>query len=89
MVPNGPRMITRFLEKHPLPYPVLTDMGARVAGQYLQVRQLFKLGTPSVFLVGRDGRILYALYASLLIDEPDNAGPLAVLAGLAAEGGLR
>jgi len=54
-----------------------------VAGQYLQVKRFFALGTPSVFLVDRGGRIRYAHYASSLIAEPDNREPLAVLEAMA------
>ena len=63
MVPNGPRTIARFLEGHPMPYPILTDKRAEVAGQYLQFKQFFSLGTPCVFLVDRTGRIVYVHYA--------------------------
>ena len=83
MVPNGPRMIARHVERHPTPYPILSDKGSAVAGQYLQVKRFFALGTPSVFLVDRGGRIRYAHYASSLIAEPDNREPLAVLEAMA------
>jgi peroxiredoxin len=79
MVPNGPRMIAGYLKAHPAPYPILTDKGAKVAGHYLQTKQFFSLGTPSVFLVDKTGRIRYAHYARLMIEEPDNEEPLAVL----------
>ncbi len=84
MVPNGPRMIARYIERHPTPYPILSDKGSAVAGQYLQVKRFFALGTPCVFLVDRGGRIRYAHYASSLTAEPDNREPLAVLAAMAA-----
>ena len=83
MVPNGPRMIARYIERHSTPYPILSDKGSAVAGQYLQVKKFFALGTPSVFLVDRARRIRYAHYASSMIEEPDNRESLAVLEGLA------
>ena len=83
MVPNGPRMIARHVEQQATPYPILSDKGAAVARQYLQVKKFFALGTPSVFLVDRAGRIRYAHYASSMIEEPDNRESLAVLEGLA------
>jgi peroxiredoxin len=81
MVPNGPRTIERYLRANPMPYPILTDKRAEVAGQYLQVRQFLSLGTPCVFLVDRSGRIRYTHYARSMIQEPDNRGVLAVLEG--------
>ncbi|MBN2256376.1 MAG: redoxin domain-containing protein [Anaerolineaceae bacterium] len=83
MVPNGPRMIERYLKSNPTPYPILTDKGAKVAGQYLQIKQFFSLGTPSVFLVDKAGKIRYVFYGKLMIDEPDNREALGVLTGMA------
>ena len=79
MVPNGPRTISLFRRVNTIPYPILTDKGARVGERYLQVKHLFKLGVPSVFLVDRSGEILYVHYARSLVSEPDNREPLAVL----------
>lgn len=86
MVPNGPRMIAGYLKAHPTSYPILIDKGAKTAGQYLQVKQFFSLGTPSVFLVDTTGHIRYAHYAKSMIEEPDNEEPLAVLKGLSKMG---
>lgn len=84
MVPNGPFMIRRYINATTTPYPILSDKGSKVAAQYFQVRHFFALGTPTVFLVGKDGRILYVHYGTSLIREPDNQEPLAVLAALPA-----
>jgi len=79
MVPNGPKMIERYLSEHDTPYPILSDKGSKVAGQYLQVKRLFSLGTPTVFLVDKTGKIAYAHYARSFIEEPDNNEPIKVL----------
>ena len=79
MVPNGPKMIARHVVQHQTPYPILSDKGSQVAGQYFQIKHFFKFGTPTVFLVDRAGIIRYAHYASSLLAEPKNAEPLAVL----------
>ncbi len=84
VVPNGPFMINRFLARNPTPYPILTDKGAQVAGQYFQKKGLFNLGTPAVILVAQGGTVAYTHYANSLIAEPDNAEPLAVLANLSS-----
>lgn len=83
MVPNGAKMIARYLGNHATPYPILSDKGSQAAGQYMQVKHFFAFGTPSVFVVDTSGIIRYAHYASSLIEEPDNQEPLAVLAELA------
>jgi peroxiredoxin len=82
MVPNGPKMISRYTNGNAIPYPILTDKGSQVAARYFQIKKFLLAGTPSVFLVDRLGKIRYAHYATSLIAEPDNQEPLAVLAGL-------
>lgn len=83
MVPNGPKMIGRYLGNHDISYPILSDKGSKVAGQYFQTKHFFALGTPTVFVVDKSGVIRYAYYASSLIEEPGTDEPLAVLAQLA------
>ena len=87
MVPNGPKMIARYVQSHATPYPILSDKGSKVAEQYLVdtrgLPPLFKVFTPSVFLVDRTGQIVYTNYEASYIAEPDNAEPLAVLTRLA------
>ena len=84
MVPNGPKLIERFIQSNDIPYPILTDKGAKTGESYFQVKYFFKLGVPSIFLVDQSGRIAYVYYSSTLISEPDNRKPLAVLAGMQA-----
>ena len=82
MVPNGPRMIEHYIQANHVLYPILTDKGSAVAGQYFQVKHFFNFGVPSVFLVDREGKIAYVHYARTLISEPENREALAVLAGM-------
>jgi len=79
MVPNGPRMIEKYVNENKSPYPILSDKGSKVAAQYFQVKQFFLVGTPTVFLVNKKSQVLYAHYATSIIEEPDNKEPLAVL----------
>ena len=79
MVPNGPKLIERHINKYKTPYPILSDKGSKVAAQYFQIKQFFLVGTPTVFLVDKTGTIRYVHYATSLIEEPDNKEPLAVL----------
>ncbi len=82
MVPNGPFMIQKYMKEKENPYPILSDKGSKVAGQYFQVKHFFKLGTPTVFLVDKTGKVRYAYYGSSLLEEPGSDEPLAILAGM-------
>ena len=85
ILPNGPKLIERYINRHGKPYPILSDKGAKVAAQYaIDARQtiLLQVFTPSVFLVDRNGVIRYASYGNSYIKEPNNGEPLAVLAQL-------
>ena len=85
MVPNGPKMIERYIRSKEIPYPILTDKGTKTGELYFQVKHFFKFGVPSVFLVNQARRITYVFYARTLVSEPDNREPLAVLANQAIE----
>jgi peroxiredoxin len=87
-VPNGPRMIEKYIEQNASPYPILSDKGSKVAEQYgVETKHtiVFKLFTPTVFLIDKTGRICYTNYSTSYIREPDNNEPLAVLEQLAVD----
>jgi peroxiredoxin len=87
MLPNGPKLIEWYVKEHHNPYPILSDKGARAAGQYsIDTKRIVGLSaltifTPSVFLVDQTGTIRYTNYSTSYISEPDNREPLSVLAG--------
>jgi peroxiredoxin len=87
-VPNGPKMIEKYIRNHQNPYLILSDQGGNAAEQYSVQRRRsvpltkIKIFTPSVFLVDRTGKIIYANYSTSYTSEPDNTQPLAILAGL-------
>ena len=86
IVPNGPRMIERYVDANDIPYPILTDQGSKVAGQYaINLRNALVLTAmkPTVLLVDKTGKILYSNYTKSYIKEPDNGEPLEVLRHLA------
>jgi len=82
MVPNGPKMIARYLGNHEISYPILSDKGSKVAAHYFQIKQFFAVGTPSVFILNQKGKILYTHYSTSIKDEPGSDNPLAVLTEL-------
>ena len=82
VVPNGPKLIARYVNRTGTPYLILSDKGSQVAKQYaIQTKQALLLTTltPTVLLVDTPGVIRYARYGSSYIKEPDNQEPLAVL----------
>jgi peroxiredoxin len=83
VVPNGPKTISDYRRNTGTPYPILSDKGSRVAGQYSQIKQVLSVGTPTVFVVDHSGQIRYAYYATSMIEEPDNSAPLSILAEIA------
>ena len=85
MVPNGPLMVNRYVEKYTPPYPVLTDKGSKVAAQYFQIQRFFSLGTPMVFVVDHQRKVHYSFYAKSFLQEPDNREVLTVLQNMATQ----
>lgn len=85
MVPNGPFLITKFRDVNRIPYPILTDRGARVAASYgietktLGIGLLPDMLTPSVFLVDRAGVVRHTNYCDSYLEEPENEAALSVL----------
>ena len=57
MNPQSASSHARFKDKHQLPFPLLVDSGKRVAERY-RCGGLFVRRT--VYLIGPDGRILFA-----------------------------
>ena len=85
IVPNGPRMITWYVNVNAIPYPILTDQGSKVARMYaINLRNALVLTAmkPTVLLVDKTGKILYRNYTKSYIKEPDNREPLGVLKNL-------
>ena len=74
MVPNGPKMIEKHIQKNNTPYRILSDKGLKVAAKYFQVKKFFAVGTPTVFLVNQKGEILYTFYGKSVQEVPKNAG---------------
>ena len=85
IVPNGPRMIERYVRVNDIPYPILTDLRSKVAREYaINIRNAVVITAmkPTVFLVDGSGKILYSNYLNSYIKEPDNREPLEVLGKL-------
>ena len=57
--PAGTERHARFAERHRLPFPLIADIGGRIAAQY-GCRALFGLIRRTVFIIDHSGRIAYA-----------------------------
>ena len=85
LVPNGPKLIEKYMVEHNNPYTILSDKGSKIAAQFFQVKKFFAFGTPTVFLIDQTGKIIYTHYAGSLIEEPDNEIPLKILDNLSLQ----
>lgn len=86
MAPNRPASIARYLNAHPTPFPILSDLGARVAELYgIEAihAPFLTVFVGAMFVVDQAGRIRYVDYSVPLISRPDDNKPLAVLVGMA------
>ena len=63
-----------------MPFIGLPDLRSRVANQYEQEVNLFKLGRmPALFVIDLDGMIRYAHYGDSMSDIPPNEEVLAAV----------
>ena len=72
-----------------MPFVGLADLRSRVAEQYHQQVNLFKLGRmPAMFLIDRSGIIRFAHYGDSMSDIPENAQVLQLLDEMENEAGV-
>ncbi len=78
--PDGPRAFQRYWQENDLPFTGCPDIRSKVADQFQQEVNLFKLGRmPAIFVLDKDGKIRYSHYGDSMSDIPPNADILAVL----------
>jgi peroxiredoxin Q/BCP len=64
--PQSDRSHAKFQQKHKLPFPLLVDNGKRIAGLY---RANGPVVRRTVYVVGKDGRILFARRGKPSVDQ--------------------
>ena len=85
--PDGPRAFQRYWEQEQIPFPGMADVHSKVASQYDQEVNLFKMGRmPAIFVIDRQGHIRYRHYGDAMQDIPANQTILDVLDELNREG---
>ncbi len=78
--PDGQSAFASYWQAEKLPFVGLPDPAHKVALQYRQQVNLFKLGRmPLVTVIDRQGMIRYAHYGASMSDIPSNAALLAVI----------
>jgi peroxiredoxin len=83
--PNDMMAFKHYWDKEQIPYIGLPDPDHKVARNYRQQVNIFKLGRmPLVCVVDLDGRIRYAHYGTSMSDIPDNETLLHVIDELIA-----
>jgi peroxiredoxin Q/BCP len=71
--PDKAEQFLRYWAKEKIPFPGLPDPEHRVAREYRQEVNLFKLGRmPLVCVVDTNGRIRYVHYGASMSDIPSN-----------------
>jgi peroxiredoxin len=84
--PDGPNAFKRYWLNGDIPYIGLSDIGNRMADQFNQEVNLWKLGRmPAMFVLDREGVIRYQHYGESMSDIPENVEILKVLDGLSVE----
>ena len=78
--PDGPNAFKRFWSEQEIPYIGLADIKNKVADEYHQEVNLWKLGRmPAVVVVDKEGVIRYSHYGSSMSDIPETREILEVL----------
>ena len=78
--PDGPHAFQRYWQENDLPFIGCPDIRSKVANQFQQEVNLFKLGRmPAIFVLDKDGKIRYSHFGDSMSDIPPNADILAVL----------
>ena len=78
--PDGPNAFRNYWKENDMPFIGLPDLRSRVAAQYEQEVNLFKLGRmPALFVIDLEGQIRYAHYGDSMKDIPPNTEIFSVL----------
>lgn len=78
--PDGPTAFKRIWEMEDMPMVGLADPGSKVADQYHQEVNLFKLGRmPALLVIDKKGVIRFIHYGKSMSDIPGNAAVIEIL----------
>lgn len=84
--PDGPNAFKRYWSENAIPFPGCPDIKSKVADQFYQEVNLWKLGRmPAIFVIDRQGKVRYAHYGDSMSDIPSNETVLSVLDGITKE----
>ena len=78
--PDGPNAFKRYWINEAIPYVGLADIGNKVADEFNQEVNFWKLGRmPAMFVIDRQGIIRYQHYGNSMSDIPENTAILKIL----------
>ncbi len=78
--PDGPNAFRKYWAENDMPFIGLPDLRSRVASQYDQEVNIFKLGRmPALFVIDIEGMIRFAHYGDSMADIPANETVLQVI----------
>jgi peroxiredoxin len=78
--PDGPNAFRKYWEENDLPFIGCADIKSRVADQFYQEVNLFKLGRmPALFVIDPRGVVRYSHYGDSMSDIPENLEVLTLL----------
>ena len=78
--PDGPSAFRRFWEENQIPFVGLADPKHNVANVYRQKVKLAKFGRmPALYIIDREGRILFEHHGQSMSDIPENTDVLRIL----------
>jgi peroxiredoxin Q/BCP len=81
--PDGPNAFKRYWEEEKLPFIGCADIRSVIASRYQQEVNWFKLGRmPALFVINKEGKIVYQQYGTSMADIPPNDEVFRVLDGL-------
>ena len=78
--PDGPHAFRKYWQENELPFIGCADIKSRVAAQFNQEVNLFKLGRmPAIFVLDQEGQIRYSYYGNSMSDIPSNEEVIRIL----------
>ncbi|NPV56511.1 MAG: redoxin domain-containing protein [Anaerolineae bacterium] len=84
--PDGPNSFRKYWQENEMPFIGLADIGSKVANQYYQEVNLFKLGRmPALFILDGNGVVRYEHYADDMKDYPGNQALLEIIKAIQTE----
>ncbi len=78
--PDGPNAFRKYWQEEAIPFIGCADIRSKVADQFHQEVNLFKLGRmPAIMVIDKEGQIRYRHYGDSMADIPANTEILKII----------